>query len=417
MRILRGNESPLRTQTWKTAFKKGKQISSQYEEDVSHLQFIPNKQTTIPAVSLVFVILLSLPRTVCVLSLLQRPVWPCQCPGMTKGSSVQLAGSVRVRGQEPGRPDFGVLPDPSFWKPQVYTPHVACRLGPWVGKISWRRKWQATLVFLPGESHGHRSLVGYRPWGCKELATELDMTHTHITIPLTRQLMNHRSFPQFWRLRGWARAAVGTITPHLSPTECSGLNACAPFAPDGYAEILFLSVMVLDSEALGRWLWLSEAMKLEPMVGFMLLHELGDSFHCLCCPPCEHRATSLQFAAWRRALTSTPPHWHPNLRLSSSKTVGNSCGLQVTWCMVFWCVCVSCPTLWDPMDYNPPGSLVHGILQARILEWVAISFFRGSSPPRDQTCSSCSSCIGRRVLSHWATWEALRYSGTTVWTD
>ena len=80
------------------------------------------------------------------------------------------------------------------------------------------------------------------------------MTHTHITIPLTRQLMNHRSFPQFWRLRGWARAAVGTITPHLSPTECSGLNASAPFAPDGYAEILFLSVMVLDSEALGRWL-------------------------------------------------------------------------------------------------------------------------------------------------------------------
>ena len=40
-----------------------------------------------------------------------------------------------------------------------------------------------------------------------------------------------------------------------------------------------------------------------------------------------------------------------------------------------------CPTLSDPMDYSPPGSSVHRILQARILEWVAISFSRGSSNP------------------------------------
>ena len=39
---------------------------------------------------------------------------------------------------------------------------------PWVGKIPWRRKWQPTPVFLPGESHERRSLVGYSPWGCKE---------------------------------------------------------------------------------------------------------------------------------------------------------------------------------------------------------------------------------------------------------
>ena len=39
------------------------------------------------------------------------------------------------------------------------------------GKISWRRKWKATPVFLPGKSHGWRSLVGYSPWGCKELDT------------------------------------------------------------------------------------------------------------------------------------------------------------------------------------------------------------------------------------------------------
>ena len=43
------------------------------------------------------------------------------------------------------------------------------------------------------------------------------------------------------------------------------------------------------------------------------------------------------------------------------------------------------PTLCDLMDYSPPGSSVHGILQARILEWVAFPFSRGYSQPRDQT--------------------------------
>ena len=45
------------------------------------------------------------------------------------------------------------------------------RFDPWVGKIPWRRKWQATPVFLPGETQGQRSLADYRPWGCKELDT------------------------------------------------------------------------------------------------------------------------------------------------------------------------------------------------------------------------------------------------------
>ena len=44
-----------------------------------------------------------------------------------------------------------------------------------------------------------------------------------------------------------------------------------------------------------------------------------------------------------------------------------------------------CPTLWNPMDCSPPGSSVHGILQARILKWIAISLSRASSLPRDQT--------------------------------
>ena len=48
----------------------------------------------------------------------------------------------------------------------------------------------------------------------------------------------------------------------------------------------------------------------------------------------------------------------------------------------------SCPTLFDPMDHSPPDSSVHGILQARALEWVALPSPKGSSQPRDQTCVS-----------------------------
>ena len=43
-----------------------------------------------------------------------------------------------------------------------------CEFDPWVGRIPWRRKWQPTPVFLPGEFHGQRSLVGYSPWSHKE---------------------------------------------------------------------------------------------------------------------------------------------------------------------------------------------------------------------------------------------------------
>ena len=42
------------------------------------------------------------------------------------------------------------------------------RFNPWLGKIPWRREWLPTPVFLPGEFHEWRSLVGYNPWGCRE---------------------------------------------------------------------------------------------------------------------------------------------------------------------------------------------------------------------------------------------------------
>ena len=60
-----------------------------------------------------------------------------------------------------------------------------------------------------------------------------------------------------------------------------------------------------------------------------------------------------------------------------------------------------CPTLWDLMDCIAlQAPLSTGILQARILEWVAMASSRGSSQPKDQACVSHVSCIGRQVLYH-----------------
>ena len=77
---------------------------------------------------------------------------------------------------------------------------------------------------------------------------------------------------------------------------------------------------------------------------------------------------------------------------------------------MYVCVCSvtqSCLTFCDPMDCSPPGSSVHGIFLARILEQVTISYFRGSSQHRNQTHVCCISCLSRRILYHCTTWEAL----------
>ena len=88
---------------------------------------------------------------------------------------------------------------------------------------------------------------------------------------------------------------------------------------------------------------------------------------------------------------------------SPGSSVGKTLPFQYRECRFDpWCevkVAQSCPTLCDPMDY-----IVHGILQARILEWVAFPFSRGSSQPRDWTQVSR---IEGRFFTIWATREAL----------
>ena len=82
--------------------------------------------------------------------------------------------------------------------------------------------------------------------------------------------------------------------------------------------------------------------------------------------------------------------WERKMELEESGSLTSDCG----YCLVS----KSYPNICDPVDCNPQGFSVHGIFQARILQWVAMPSSRGSSQPRDQTHVSYVSCIGRRVL-------------------
>ena len=114
---------------------------------------------------------------------------------------------------------------------------------------------------------------------------------------------------------------------------------------------------------------------------------------------------------WRRKWQPTPV-FMPEESHGQRSLAGYSLGLQ-RWALtnlspislrksvkVKVLVAQSCPTLWDPMDCSPPDSSVHWILQARIQEWLAISFSRGSSQPRDWTQVSH---ITGRFFTVWAT--------------
>ena len=74
----------------------------------------------------------------------------------------------------------------------------------------------------------------------------------------------------------------------------------------------------------------------------------------------------------------------------------------------------SCLTLCNPMDCSLQGSSIHGIFQARVLEWVVISFSRGSSRPRDWTQVSC---ICRWILYHWDTREAPKINYMSIFKE
>ena len=82
---------------------------------------------------------------------------------------------------------------------------------PWVGKIPWRREWQSTPVFLPGEVHGQRSLVGYSPWGHKDSDMTKGLTHTHTAASRGSQCRRIQPVPfcMVTCSRGWIKELPG----------------------------------------------------------------------------------------------------------------------------------------------------------------------------------------------------------------
>ena len=101
-------------------------------------------------------------------------------PQTEEPGGLQSMGSQRVRHDGATSLHFSSPPELPWWLSGKESTCQCRRCGfnPWVGKIPWRRQWQPTPVFLPGKSHGQRSLVGYSPQGHKESDTT-ERLHFH----------------------------------------------------------------------------------------------------------------------------------------------------------------------------------------------------------------------------------------------
>ena len=143
-------------------------------------------------------------------------------------------------------------------------------------------------------------------------------------------------------------------------------------------------------------------------LGFVHVHSQDHGVSSQCCWPTA--PTTQSSAILPLGLTKRLPSFSQRRLLFQSEEEGQRLDycFQVKWSEVKWSeVAQSCLTLCDSMDCSLPGFSVHGILQARILEWVTISFSRGSSWPRDGT--RVSHIVGRR-FNLWATREAPKFS-------
>ena len=229
---------------------------------------------------------------------------------------------------------------------------------PWVGKIPWRRKRQPTPVLLPGKSHGQRSLVGCSPWGRKESDT-------------TERLHFKLHFKRFDAL-----GATESERQEQAAADALGSRRASSHLPARLA-------CALEGRTAGN----ARPDRVPPRHSAV--------------PPCSSRLIG-------PLVINYLPHVHP--RLTERSTVVKfipclgryfACGStphmlnKQTKSCVHTKSLLSWPTLCDPMDYNSPGSSVHGILQARILERVAMPPSTGSSRPRDWTHISFAYCIGR----------------------
>ena len=163
-----------------------------------------------------------------------------------------------------------------------------------------------------------------------------------------------------------------------------------------------------------RWSWSSWQQPL--LLTLSLTDSHGPSYPGSSLDPAQ-RGRSLSFTQpaftgplFRLEETSLFSQWTDRCKFFCSTPLPYpaSCREDSFWSLILlwvhaWEIAQSCPTHCSPMGCSPPGSSVHGILQARILEWVAMPSYRGSSQPGDRTCVSCISGIAGGFFTVWAT--------------
>ena len=138
----------------------------------------------------------------------------------------------------------------------------------------------------------------------------------------------------------------------------------------------------------GSWWWTGRPGVLQTMESQKIGHDLSDWAELI-------HSLTLNFKDFHMWLILLSQQWL-NLGYKFWRLWG------FIWPYIVFCAQL-CPTLCAPMVYSLPGSSVHGIPQARIVEWGATSYSKESSQPKDQTCVFCVSCvsyIGRWILYH-----------------
>ena len=243
------------------------------------------------------------------------------------------------------------------------------RFNPWVRKIPWRRAW---AVFLPGEFYGQRSLAGYSPWG-HTVGAEHDWAHSRHTVTWYWQGCFYDVHPavretlcRVWNMSGKIMMAV---FPLLDSITITGLHfPCYLGGPRGrpWLDVYFWVLLHFMNGWQIRMLWS------ERELGFL---------------PFLNKTT-------HGTKVSNVDICQPNTAISLCVY---GCARRV------WFFC-------DPVDCSMWDSSLHGVFQARILEWGDIPFSRGSSWPRDRTLSLESPALGGRSFISSTTWEA-----TDIW--
>ena len=278
-----------------------------------------------------------------------------------------------------------------------------CRFYPWVRKIPWRRKWQPTPVFLPGESHGQRSLVGYSPQGQKKVRQDWnDWACAH-----SQEEFKHLYFE-------WLSPLV------KSQTDCF-ISRCVSFRESVTHKWrhcpLWTSVVSLS------WIWeISAAQNLPfPSRADSLTLPWQEEVYCLTLahqpwilPRVPNWITPMVYltmCTWtcnRHHKLHGNRKWifdfciSPNLFQSSWSVPGTILSLDWrTKNTKFISEIKNCSVVSDslqPLECSQVGSSVHGVSQVRILEWATYPFSRESSWPRDWTWVSC---IAGRFFTVW----------------